>query len=503
MSNHLYDALLGTRGFDDQPFLRMPGGAGLTYGELFALSGQLAHVLTNMGAEFGDRIAVQVEKSPHALAIYLACVRAGLVYLPLNPAFTLAEVEHVVGDAEPAVFVCDPDRRHALTAVARRYGAKLVELGGKNTGGLMQIAQDAAPDLAPAPCAANDLAAILYTSGTTGRPKGAMMSHANLLSNARVLVKAWQFTSDDVLLHALPIFHTHGLFVACNVTLLAGGSMLFLEKFDAREVIRQLPNATAMMGVPTYYGRLLSRDDFTAAVTKNIRLFISGSAPLLAETHAQFERRTGHRILERYGMTETSMITTNPYDGERWPGTVGRAMDGVEIRIANPDTGAELGQGEIGVVEVRGANVFLGYWRMPEKTAQEFRDDGFFITGDLGAIDVDGYLKIVGRVRDMIISGGLNIFPKEVETEIDQIDGVVESAVFGLAHPDFGEAVCAAVVLDAGSKLSEADIVGALHGVLAKFKQPKQVIFLDALPRNTMSKVQKNRLRDDYAGLFD
>ena len=263
MSNHLYEALLGTRSFDDHPFLRLPDGAVLTYGELFALSGQLAHVLTNMGAEFGDRIAVQVEKSPNALALYLACVRSGLVYLPLNPAYTLAEVEQVVGDAEPAVFVCDPDRRHELTAVARRYGAKLVELAGNIPGGLMQLAHDAPPDLAPANCASNNLAAILYTSGTTGRPKGAMMSHANLLSNARVLVKAWQFTSDDVLLHALPIFHTHGLFVACNVTLLAGGSMLFLAKFEPGEVIRQLPNATAMMGVPTYYGRLLSRDDFT------------------------------------------------------------------------------------------------------------------------------------------------------------------------------------------------------------------------------------------------
>ena len=502
MSNHLYDALLGARGFSDQPFLTVPGSAVLTYGELVALSGQLAHALTNMGAEFGDRIAVQVEKSPHALALYLACVRAGLVYLPLNPAYTLAEVEHVVGDAEPAVFVCEPARRDELSAVARRHGAKLVELDGKNTGGLMQIARDAPSDLAPAPCAPSDLAAILYTSGTTGRPKGAMLSHANLLSNAQVLVKAWQFTSDDVLLHALPIFHTHGLFVACNVTLLAGGSMLFLPKFDPSEVIRQLPNTTTMMGVPTYYGRLLSRDDFTAAVTKYIRLFISGSAPLLAETHVQFERRTGHRILERYGMTETGMITTNPYIGERRAGTVGKALEGVAIRIADPDTGTELGQGEIGVVELRGPNVFLGYWRMTELTANELRDDGFFITGDLGSIDEDAYLKIVGRLSDMIISGGLNIYPKEVETEIDQIDGVVESAVFGLAHPDLGEAVCAAVVLKAGLRLSEADIAGALHGVLAKFKLPKRVVFLDALPRNTMSKVQKKQLRDDYASLF-
>jgi malonyl-CoA/methylmalonyl-CoA synthetase len=501
--NHLYDALLGAGGLENRPFLKLPDGAIWTYGEMRALAARLARVLGDLGCKAGDRIAVQVEKSPESLALYLACVRAGLVFVPLNPAYTLREVAHVVGDAQPAVFVCEPDRRGALGSVADECRASLVALTGDHRDALMQLARAAAPDLPPVACAPDDLAAILYTSGTTGRPKGAMISHANLLSNARTLVQAWRFTRDDVLLHALPIFHTHGLFVACNVTLLAGGSLLLLASFDVDEVIRHLPNATAMMGVPTYYVRLLARSDFSAEATRNIRLFISGSAPLLPATHVQFLQRTGHRILERYGMTETSMITTNPYHGERRAGTVGMALDGVELRLADPEHGGEMGLGEIGVIELRGPNVFSGYWNMPEKTAQAFRDDGYFITGDMGLVDADGYLKIVGRASDMIISGGLNIYPKEVEAGIDQIDGVLESAVFGVPHPDFGEAVCAVVVLKNGVKLVEADIVAALRGVLAAFKQPKRVIFSCELPRNAMSKVQKGRLRADYAGLFD
>ncbi|RUZ14628.1 AMP-binding protein, partial [Mesorhizobium sp. M7A.F.Ca.CA.001.09.1.1] len=351
-------------------------------------------------------------------------------------------------------------------------------------------------------CGPDDLAAILYTSGTTGRSKGAMLSHENLASNARVLVEHWRFTGDDVLIHALPIFHTHGLFVATNVVLMAGASMLFEQKFDPARIASLLPRATALMGVPTFYVRLLQHEGLDHEAAKNIRVFISGSAPLLAETHKIWRERTGHAILERYGMTETNMNTSNPYEGERRAGTVGFPLPGVTLRITDPDSGAALAQGEVGMIEVKGPNVFGGYWRMPEKTKAEFRAGGFFITGDLGMTDADGYVHIVGRGKDLIISGGYNIYPKELESEIDALDGVSESAVIGVAHPDFGEGVTAVVVRAPSSRITGAEILGAIAGRVAKYKHPKRVIFVDELPRNTMGKVQKNLLRDTYKDIY-
>ena len=348
----------------------------------------------------------------------------------------------------------------------------------------------------------DDLAAILYTSGTTGRSKGAMLTHDNLLSNALALCDIWRFTAADRLIHALPIFHTHGLFVATNVVLLSGASMVFLPKFDADEVLRLMPRATVLMGVPTFYVRLLQHPGLTREATAGMRLFVSGSAPLLAETHAAFGARTGHAILERYGMTETNMNTSNPYDGDRVAGTVGFPLPGVDLRVTEPESGAPLPAGETGMIEVRGPNVFKGYWRMPEKTAAEFRPDGFFITGDLGKVDARGYVHIVGRGKDLVISGGFNVYPKEVETEIDQLDGVVESAVIGVPHPDFGEGVVAVVVRGKGAALDEAAVMAGIRDRLARYKQPKAVVFADDLPRNTMGKVQKNVLRERHGKLF-
>jgi malonyl-CoA/methylmalonyl-CoA synthetase len=479
-------------------------GAGerLSYADLLALSGRLANVLRTRGVKPGDRVAVQVEKSPTALATYLATLRAGAVFLPLNTAYTTAELDYFIGDAEPALVVCDPAKRDGIAAIAEKIGAATETLGADGRGSLVEAARGEPDAFDPVARADDDLAAILYTSGTTGRSKGAMLTHRNLASNALTLKDVWRFSADDVLIHALPIYHTHGLFVASNVVLLSGASMFFLPKFDADEIMRLMPRATAMMGVPTFYVRLLQHPGLTRESTAHMRLFVSGSAPLLAETHREWQARTGHPILERYGMTETNMNTSNPYDGDRVAGTVGFPLPGVEIRIADPDTARVLPQGEIGVIEVRGPNVFKGYWRMPEKTKSEFRDDGFFITGDLGKIDERGYVHIVGRGKDLIITGGFNVYPKEIETEIDAIPGVVESAVIGVPHSDFGEGVTAVVVKDKASTLSEKDVIGTLNGRLAKFKLPKRVIFVDELPRNTMGKVQKNLLRQEHEKLF-
>ena len=469
-----------------------------SYGDLDRLSAALGHRLLALGVEQGDRVAVQVEKSPQAVFLYLACLRIGAVYLPLNTGYTLRELDYFFGDAEPRVIVCDPARERAVGGIA---GARaVVTLDAGEAGSLMDGASHPA-DLEPVACEADDLAALLYTSGTTGRSKGAMLTHRNLASNALALREAWGFTGADVLLHVLPIYHTHGLFVAINTVLLAGARMLFLPRFDPDAVIPALAHATVMMGVPTYYTRLLARDDFTAAVAGGVRVFISGSAPLLEETFVAFEARTGQRILERYGMTETGMNTSNPLHGERRAGTVGLPLPGVEVRVAG-EVGRPLAAGEVGVLEVRGPNVFKGYWRMPEKTAEEFRDDGFFITGDISVIGEDGYVSIVGRAKDLVISGGLNVYPKEVESLIDSLPGVVESAVVGLPHPDFGEAVAAVVVLERGATVTEIDIVTAARSELAGFKVPKTVLFVEALPRNSMGKVQKNILRADYGHTF-
>jgi malonyl-CoA/methylmalonyl-CoA synthetase len=465
-------------------------------------SARFAGFLKGLGIKPGDRISVQVEKSPEALCLYLACLRAGFVYHPLNTGYQADELRYFLGNAEPSALVCDTAGLDPAERLAQEAGVRhVLTLDADGGGTLVDDSKDAVPDGAIEAVSGDDLAALLYSSGTTGVPKGVMLSHANLLSNTRALVEAWGFTDRDRLLHALPVFHVHGLFVAIGCALLSGASMRWLTKFNAGDAIRFLPECTVMMGVPTYYTRLLADPAFTAEVSANMRLFVSGSAPLLEETFVEFEARTGHRILERYGMTETNMNTSNPLDGVRKPGTVGPPLPGVEVRIVGDDGGV-LPAGEIGNLQVRGPNVFRGYWRMPDKTAEDFTADGFFNTGDKGSIDGDGYVSIVGRSKDLVISGGLNVYPKEVELVIDRIAGVRESAVIGVPHADFGEAVVAVVVPQPGATLGEDAVIAAAREKLASFKLPKRVVFADALPRNTMAKVQKNLLRERYAGLF-
>jgi malonyl-CoA/methylmalonyl-CoA synthetase len=501
MSN-LYELLLADKAGSDRLALETAGELRMSFEDLIEASGRMANALAALGVAPGDRLAVQVEKSPANLVLYLASLRVGAVYLPLNTAYTLAEVSYFVGDAEPALIVCDPSARAGVEQIASVSGARVATLDAAGSGSLAEIAARQPPAFRTVARSGDDLAAIVYTSGTTGRSKGAMLTHANLASNARTLVEIWRFTSDDVLIHALPIYHVHGLFVAINVLLMAGGTMLFLPKFDAGQIVSLMPRATALMGVPTFYTRLLGHPGLTPEAVKSMRLFVSGSAPLLAETHREWRVRTGHAILERYGMTETGMNISNPYDGERIAGTVGLPLPGVELRIADPETGRPVPAGEIGMIEIRGPNVFKGYWRMPEKTAQEFRPDGFFITGDLGTIGADGYVSIVGRGKDLIITGGLNVYPIEVEEKIDALPGVIESAVVGLPHPDFGEAVTAVIATGGGPAPAEAEVLAAIEAELAAFKRPKRVIFVDELPRNTMGKVQKAALRAEFASLY-
>ncbi|GAC1335246.1 MAG: malonyl-CoA synthase [Beijerinckiaceae bacterium] len=501
MPAYLYDALTSRFPKRDKPFLTTPEGRTLSYRQLEEASARMAGVLRSLGVEAGDRVAVQVEKSPEAVLLYLACLRAGAVFLPLNTAYTPAEVAYFLKDAEPKLFVCDPKRRDRLAdSAAKTVTIETLDESGR--GSLATKAEAASAAFENADRGPNDLAAILYTSGTTGRSKGAMLSQENLASNARTLVDFWHFGATDVLLHALPIYHTHGLFVALNTLMMAGGSLIFLPRFDADLVMKLLPQATSMMGVPTFYTRLLAHPDLNPALVKNVRVFISGSAPLLAETHRAWREKTGHSILERYGMTETSMNTSNPYEGERIAGTVGVPLPGISLRIVDPADGRRLAQGEVGMIEVAGPNVFQGYWRMPEKTAEEFSADGYFITGDLGMIDVNGYVRIVGRGKDLVITGGFNVYPKEIEAEIDALPGIVESAVIGVPHPDFGEGVTAVVVRSADARIDEREISRALDERLAKFKLPKRIVFIDDLPRNAMGKVQKNLLRDTYRNLY-
>lgn len=502
MPNALYDALFEPHRGSDRPFLISPDGGAITYDDFIRTTARFANAIVSCGVKPGDRVAVQVPKSANALSLYAACVQSGAIFLPLNTAYTPSEVEYFVGNAEPKLVVCDPASKDALAAIVSAAGAELETLGADGGGSLTERAAGQDDSFTTVDRGPDDLAAFLYTSGTTGRSKGAMLTQDNLLSNAKSLVEAWRFTADDVLLHALPIFHTHGLFVACNTLALAGGSMIWLPGFQIDAVIANLPKATSMMGVPTFYTRLLDDPRFNKDLVQHMRLFTSGSAPLLAETHVAFEERTGHRILERYGMTETNMSTSNPYEGERRAGTVGFPLPGVELRICDPETGKEMPQGEIGVIEVKGPNVFKGYWQMPEKTKEEFRDDGFFITGDLSMIDEDGYVHIVGRAKDLIISGGYNIYPKEIELLLDEQDGVLESAVIGVPHPDFGEAVVAAIVPQKGASVDGDALMEAIRDKIARFKQPKRVHVIDELPRNTMGKVQKNILRDQFMGDF-
>lgn len=502
--NHLAEKLRrASLGAENSLFLRNhQTGEEVTYQAFFSNAERIAQVLVETGVEPGDRVAVQAPKTQAMLEVYVATVLAGAVFLPLNTAYTATEVAYFLTDAEPRVFVCDPMRTDELSPVAKDAGvAEVLTISADEKGSLVER-RDAAPaGFTAVTRGPDDLAAILYTSGTTGRSKGAMLTHRALASNAQTLKDYWRFSTDDVLIHALPIFHTHGLFVATNITLMAGSSCIFMSNFDADDILGHMPKATVLMGVPTFYVRLLEADGLAEA-SATMRLFVSGSAPLLAETHDRWRAVTGHAILERYGMTETNMNTSNPYDGDRRPGTVGFPLPGVELIVTDPASGAPLPQGDIGVLEVRGPNVFAGYWKMPEKTAEELRDTGFFITGDLGRIDKDGYVHIVGRGKDLIISGGYNIYPKEIELLIDDLPGVIESAVIGAPHQDFGEAVVAVIVAQPGATLTAEDISSGIKDKLARYKHPKCIKFVEALPRNTMGKVEKNALRKAYDRVF-
>ena len=480
-------------------------GARYTWADLERGTAMLANLLQSLGLPAGSRVAVQTEKSVEALMLYLAVLRAGHVFLPLNTAYQAAEIGYFIGNAEPAVVVCAPKNFAWVSRIAFSAGTgQVFTLGEARDGSLLERAAAQGDQHMPAVMQADDLAAILYTSGTTGRSKGAMLSHGNLLSNAQTLRAYWDWQPGDVLIHALPIFHVHGLFVASHGALLNGSKMVWFGKFDPKAAIARMHGATVMMGVPTLYVRMLAEPTLTQKAVKTMRLFISGSAPLLVETFDSWAVRTGHVLLERYGMSETVMLTSNPCrpaDGQRQRGTVGPALPGVQLRVMD-DAGAPCPAGAIGHIQVRGPNVFAGYWRMPEKTAEEFTADGWFKTGDVGLVAADGYTTIVGRSKDLIISGGYNIYPAEIEGFLNDLPGVAESAVVGVPHGDFGEAVVAIVVARAGTALDTAAMVAVLKAQIANFKVPKQVFVVAELPRNAMGKVQKNLLRDEHRGLF-
>ncbi|MBP6753913.1 MAG: malonyl-CoA synthase [Alicycliphilus sp.] len=478
--------------------------------DLDRASARIANLLAALELPEGSRIAVQVEKSVEAMLLYLATLRAGHVFLPLNTAYQSAEIEYFVGNAEPAVVVCTPGNFGWVSKIAFTAGTQHVfTLGDDRTGSLLERAAHFGDDHVPVARGADDLAAILYTSGTTGRSKGAMLTHGNLLSNAVMLKDYWGWVPGDVLIHALPIFHVHGLFVAIHAALLNGSKMIWLAKFDPRAAIAAMARATVFMGVPTLYVRMLAEQGLTPEAARHMRLFISGSAPLLIETFQEWQQRTGHTILERYGMSETIMLTSNPYQAdarhgdqdERRGATVGFPLPGVGLRVVD-DANQDLPVGEIGNIQVRGPNVFQGYWRMPEKTAEEFTQDGWFKTGDVGKVDERGYVSIVGRSKDLIISGGYNVYPAEIEGYINEMPGVAESALVGVPHPDFGEVGVAVVIAKPGAQLDGEAIITALKGQLANFKIPKRCFVATELPRNTMGKVQKNLLREQHKGLF-
>ena len=496
--SNLYSAY--SRGFPERSktLLTAASGQVFSYGDAEDHCARVANALVAMGLQRGDRVSVQVEKSPAALWLYLGVIRAGMVFHPLNTAYTDAELRFFLADAGTSLLVCDGARAQGLQRLCDELGVEhLRTLDADGGGTLAHETESCTTQFETVPTAASDLAALVYSSGTTGRPKGIMLSHANLVENISVLVRHWGFHRDDYLLHALPIFHVHGLFVAVGCVLMSGASMHWLPAFDIDAVKRCLPTSTVMMGVPTYYTRLLADPDFDAGLCSAMRLFISGSAPLLVDTFTEFEQRTGFRILERYGMTETGMNTSNPLDGQRRAGTVGPALPGVSVRVRNAEN-VDLESGEVGELQVKGPNVFIGYWNMPEKTAEDFTVDGYFMTGDQARIDSAGYVTIVGRARDMVISGGLNVYPKEIELLIDDIPGVLESAVIGLPDADFGEAVAAVVVLEQGVDLTERRVREAVRQYAAGFKVPKRVFFAQELPRNAMGKVQKEVLRGRF-----
>jgi len=483
-------------------FIETNDGAEYSYAYLEQETSRIAQFLTTLGIKKGDRIAVQVEKSPHVIFLYLACLRAGFVYLPLNTAYTKSELSYFLENAEPSLVVCKTETEDIFSGFKNETLKHILTLDLNEQGSIIEQSRSTAAEFETVTSDTDDIAVILYTSGTTGRPKGAMITHANLAANGLALQEAWGWQQSDVLLHALPIFHIHGLFVACHNVLLSGSKMLFLEKFDSKTVVQLLPKATVFMGVPTFYTRLLDEPSFDRACSQNMRLFISGSAPLLEQTFEDFQKRSDHTILERYGMTETGMNTSNPLNGDRIAGTVGLPLPGVEARIVD-ENNHSIRNNSVGVLQVKGKNVFKGYWRMPEKSAEEFTEDHFFITGDLAQYNEQGYISIVGRNKDMVITGGYNVYPKEVELLLDETEGVKESAIIGLAHKDFGEAVTAIVVPeDITNPPNVDDLKKSLKEQLASYKTPKKIIFIEQLPRNTMGKVQKNMLRQTYKSLY-
>ncbi len=487
----------------NKPLLILNDGTEYDYKILNTVSSQMASFLYKIGIKPGGRVSVQVAKSPESLCLYLACLRAGLIYHPLNPDYKENELEFFINNAAPSVIISDEKNLQIFDRLASKNGIQHIFTMNENgQGSFVEKSKLENQRFETFETPADHIAALLYSSGTTGTPKGIMLTHENLISNTKTLVESWQFTADDVLLHALPIFHVHGLFVAIGCALYSGASMYWLPKYNEKEILKNLPNCTAFMGVPTYYTRLLATKKINKEICRNMRVFISGSAPLLKETFHDFERISGHQILERYGMTETNMNTSNPIKGKRKPGTVGPPLPGVEVRIVDEGNN-ELQVDEIGNLLVRGPNVFKGYWKMPDKTAEDFTEDQFFRTGDKAKLDDDGYVTIVGRSKDMIISGGLNVYPKEIESILDDIDGVVESAVIGIPHKDFGEAVVAIVVTEPSSNINEAEIISISKKQLAGYKTPKKIIFVEELIRNTMSKVQKNILRENFQDLFN
>ena len=469
-----------------------------SFKEFDDLVNKIANLLIASDLSEGDRVLVKLEKSIFSFALYIASIRAGGIFVPVNNDYTASEIDYFIENSIPYIFISNDE---SIKKVQNR-NLKTFSLNSDMSGTFLENIKTQNTSFVPIERKKNDIASILYTSGTTGRSKGAMLSHNNLFSNTRELLKIWKFNENDALLHALPIYHIHGLFVACNLCLISGAKIHFIQKFQTEKVIEYLPKSTVMMGVPTFYTRLLESKKLNSQITENIRVFISGSAPLLSETHKEFEKVTGHKILERYGMTETNMNTSNPYDGERRAGTVGIPLPGINIRITDPETNVKLGSEKIGIIEIKGENIFEGYWTMKEQTKDSFTVDGYFITGDLGKFSSDGYLSIIGRNKDLIISGGLNIYPKEIEVVIDGINYVKESAIIGIPHKDFGEAVLAIVVAN-NEKISETTIMKVIQTKLAKFKQPKKIIFVSELPRNAMGKVQKQTLRNNYNKIFN
>ena len=502
MNKNFY-ALIAERvaSYPDKVCLDCDNGPRLSFAQVQEQTGRICAYLRQSGLKPGDRLVVQSEKCAFGVSLYLASLQAGIIYIPLNTGYTPEEVAYFLRDATPGLFVCDPAKLEGFRALAAEGSIRLETLDKNGQGRLPLAVEKLAPDTGIEPAGEDDVAVILYTSGTTGRSKGAMLTHRNLSSNALHLVQIWGFTDRDVLLHALPIYHVHGLFVALHCAFLSAATMHFLPGFDADRIVHYLPQSTVLMGVPTFYTRLLKHPGFTRELCAGVRLFISGSAPLLAETFEEFQQRTGQSILERYGMTETGMLVSNPLDGNRVAGTVGFPLPEVETRILDT-AGQPVANGEVGVLEVRGPNVFKGYWQMPEKTAEDIKPDGFFITGDLASQDDEGRITLVGRNKDMVISGGLNIYPIEIEACINELPGVTETAIIGVPHDDFGEGVVAVVVTEKGASVTEAQIYDHLATRIARFKQPKKILFVDTLPRNSMGKVQKNVLRDQYAGLF-